>query len=189
VEQGGTALFAALAQEATSLTLSDGGSQYTTASFRVPDQARCDRLFKSFAAGDSKITLVEFDAGVARHVPALRHKGAVRRAFAAADANKDGVIRRGEFQKLLEYTVFFVDMSAVFESMDTDHDGRIDRKEFAAATRAMGCFPLKVGKGARDDEVAAAEEAQRQAIEEAFLSVDSDRGGYIRMGELERPAA
>ena len=42
------------------------------------------------------------------------------------------MIRRREFRKLLEYSLFFGEMASVFETMDTDHDGHIDRNEFAA---------------------------------------------------------
>ena len=139
--------------------------------WELPDKKARSKLFKSIAAGDSKITMSEFDAGILRHVKELRHKPSLRRAFLAADSNDDGVIKRSEFKRLLEFTVFFNKMAHVFDVIDADKDGRLERREFNAACRLLGTL------GGTPEE-------QELELEKAFLAIDVDRGGHIRFSEF-----
>ena len=100
--------------------------------WRKPSLAECAQLFNAMAIkdGGNALSLSDFDSGIAQLVPELHHTPSLHRAFAVADANKDGKINRSEFQRLLQYTGFFVSMSEVFDGAGVDWDGTIDLDEF-----------------------------------------------------------
>jgi Ca2+-binding EF-hand superfamily protein len=165
----GATLFKAISYAAARATRGTDGSG---AKWTIPDAQERGRLFDSMANGNGLISMAEFDTGIVRYARHLHHRPSLRRAFVAADTNSDGVIARAEFHQLLHFAVFFVSMSEVFEEMDVDHDGRIDRDEFKEACARLG------RKGKTKIKLSAAE------LERVFVEIDDDGGGFIRFSEL-----
>ena len=88
--------------------------------------------------GNGSLSLVEIDKAIVELWPQFDHKKAVLRAYKAADRNGDGFIRRREFRLLLEYIIYFNRLWDAFESIDANHDQRLDRDEFSAASKLVG---------------------------------------------------
>ena len=79
----------------------------------------------------------------------------------------------------MQYAVFFVSLSEVFESMDEDHDGRLDRGEFIEACERLD---LSFADRLLDDHKKM--DLSEPELENVFLEIDEDNGGYIRFSEL-----
>ena len=88
--------------------------------------------------GNGSLSLAEIDKAIVELWPQFDHKKAVLRAYKAADRNGDGFIRRREFRLLLEYIIYFNRLWDTFESIDANHDQRLDRDEFSAASKLVG---------------------------------------------------
>ena len=88
--------------------------------------------------GNGSLSLAEIDKAIVELWPQFDHKKAVLRAYKAADRNGDGFIRRREFRLLLEYIIYFNRLWDAFESIDANHDQRLDRDEFSAASKLVG---------------------------------------------------
>ena len=164
----GAALFAVIARKAGEKARAESGR-----AFAIPDEKGCDGLFKSLAAGEQAITRAEFEAGVARLPPFLRCRTSLQRAFTVLDAEGDGTVARHDFRRLLEHAWHFKGMASVFEGIDVDSDGRIDREEFVEACAALV-----------DDVSETAAIGWEAELDRVFDQIDTDGGGFLRFGEL-----
>lgn len=88
------------------------------------------------------------------------------RAYKAADVNNDGFIRRREFRLLLKYIIYFNGLWEKFDSIDSNHDHRLDLAEFTA-----GCGLLGI-------------KLSRAEAELEFYACDTDGGGMVLFDEF-----
>ena len=80
--------------------------------------------------GNNLVSLAEIDKYISERFPKLDHKPALMRAYKATDTNDDGLITRKEYGMLWKYIELFVRFWHVFESIDCNHDRRIEKSEF-----------------------------------------------------------
>ena len=129
-------------------------------------------LFQKFdSSGNGSLSMGEARAAIAQQYPFFDNAKAVRQAFLAADKSGDGAIGRREFSMFLDHLLFFSDMWAEFQQIDTDGDGRLTLEEFGAAARRLG-EPLSPVEVRRE-----------------FRKMDDNSGGYVLFDEFARWAA
>ena len=129
-------------------------------------------LFQKFdSSGNGSLSMGEARAAIAQQYPFFDNVKAVRQAFIAADKSGDEAIGRREFSMFLDYLLFFSDMWAEFQQIDTDGDGRLTLQEFGAAAQRLG-DPLSPVEARRE-----------------FRKMDENGGGYVLFDEFARWAA
>ena len=106
-----------------------------------------DALFSRLDAdGSGRLTLKEIDVGLRREYKALdalikaKSNGnhILKRAHVAAEAaigsdsagHADGKVTREEFRVFVEYVEFFANLWDAFETIDANHDGKLNLQEF-----------------------------------------------------------
>ena len=68
----------------------------------------------------------------------------------------------------MQYAVFFLALSEVFESMEKDHDGRIDRAEFIEACERLDLSLAERSPGGDHEKMGLSE----PELESVFLEID-----------------
>ena len=138
-----------------------------TAALQMPDKATRMAAFKKMDFnGNGALSLAEIDKAVIALYPSFNHKPALMRAYKAADKTGDGFIGRKEFRLLLEYLIFFNNLWAKFEEIDSTDDRRLELPEFI-----KGCAIL--GESIADDEA-----------EAEFNKMDANGGGVVLFDEF-----
>merc|ERR1719162_1368270 len=121
--------------------------------------------------GNNVVSLAEFDKLVVEMTQSgawpdwLNNKPALMSAFQKAKAGADGAnadfVEKSEFHDLLLNMFWFNKLYNVYESIDTNHDRRIDLNEFKKGLNKLG---LTLGD----------EQAQQ-----AFSDIDTNHGGEV----------
>jgi Ca2+-binding EF-hand superfamily protein len=169
-EQADSDLLDALA--GTSDTAAADGTQ-------MPDKEARRALFDAIeTSGNGRLTSSEYITGIMRHMPAFTHKRSLKRAFRAADVDSNGVITRREFRLALQHSIFFHQLIDVFDRIDSNGDGRLDEQEFIEACRSIKPLASDADGGGGQGR------AREEGLRASFRRVDSDRSGFISMGEL-----
>ena len=124
----------------------------------------------SLCTRNAGLSLADIDKAVAEGLlgtalgcPDFDHKPALMRAYRATQVRGDSLIGRAEFSKLLSFLVYFNNLAAKFDAIDTD---RLGVREFIA-----GCSTLGLDL--------TAEEAERE-----FKVCDSDDSGLVLFDEF-----
>lgn len=99
------------------------GPVHTTTSGRkilaLQDRDARHRLFHRCDRNDrGSISVEELLDGIPEECPELNHPMALRRAFVAADVSRNGLVPRRDFRLMLEYAVFFCDVSDSLRELD-----------------------------------------------------------------------
>jgi len=145
----------------------DAPTAEDTAALSMPDKATRMAAFKKMDFnGNGALSLAEIDKAVLALYPSFNHKPALMRAYKAADKTGDGFIGRKEFRLLLEYLIYFNNLWAKFEEIDSTDDRRIEIDEFK-----RGCALL--GESMSD--------AEAEAV---FGKMDDNGGGFVLFDEF-----
>lgn len=132
---------------------------------------KTDQLFQRMDVNENMCSLAEIDKFVVELFPTLNHKPALMRAYQLAvangdDKNGDELVHRNDFEKLIQYIVFFNKVWYAFELLDSDSDRRLDFNEFQAGLKKVG---LKLPNAQARDE---------------FDGMDTNDGGLVLFDEF-----
>ncbi|KAI9203016.1 uncharacterized protein BJ171DRAFT_600460 [Polychytrium aggregatum] len=134
----------------------------------TPEQVEADWKVLDFN-GNGILSLAEIDKYFVERYPNSfgQDKPALMRAYKGADKSKDGFIEKDEFHELVRLLFYYDQIYQIFVKLDTNHDHRIDFKEFAAGHSRLG-LP----------------DADSAAIRREFDAIDENHGGYILFKEF-----
>ena len=135
--------------------------------FALPGREERISVFDRFDAnGNGGLSLAEIDKAVLELWPQYDHKRALMRAYKAADTNNDGFIKRREFRALLMYIVYFNGLWDTFEAIDSNHDHRLNKEEFATGCQELGM------------------QLTTQEVNDQFSLMDENGGGFVLFDEF-----
>lgn len=147
-------------------------------------------IMRAFMAADVASKSPEQAGSVGLGLPDLARMSSTTSISHNSGEMGDGLITRDEFPRFLIYVEFFANLWEHFSVLDADHNGKLDRKEFDSAFKAIlpdqklakvdGEWQLQQGKGEGEEE----ERDLAAFLEEQFAAGDGDGSGYLSFDEF-----